>query len=71
METGHGAAERAGIAVGDTITAVDGTAVRTAEELRAAIAAHDAGDRVTLTWTAASGSGSESATVTLGEAPVS
>lgn len=66
-----GAAERAGIAVGDTITAVDGTAVRTAEELRAAIAAHDAGDRVTLTWTAASGSGSESATVTLGEAPVS
>lgn len=66
-----GAAEQAGIAVGDTITAVDGTAVRTAEELQAAIAAHDAGDRVTLTWTAASGSGSESATVTLGEAPVS
>lgn len=66
-----GAAEQAGIAVGDTITAVDGTAVRTAEELQAAIAAHDAGDRVALTWTAASGSGSESATVTLGEAPVS
>ncbi len=64
------AAEEAGLAVGDTITAVDGEAVRTADALQAAIAAHDPGDRVTITWTTSGGS-TESATVTLGEGPVS
>lgn len=64
------AAEEAGLAVGDTVTAVDGEAVRTADALRSAISAHDAGDRVTITWTTSSGS-TESATVTLGEGPVS
>lgn len=64
------AAEDAGLAVGDTITAVDGEAVRTAEALRAAIAAHDPGERVTITWTT-SDADTESATVTLGEGPVS
>ncbi|WGY00254.1 trypsin-like peptidase domain-containing protein [Nocardioides sp. QY071] len=70
-EVTHGsAAASAGIAAGDTITRVDGTAVGTTDELRAAISAHAAGDRVTVTWTTATGS-NESATVTLGEAPVS
>lgn len=64
------AAAEAGVAVGDTITTVDGTAVRTAEALQQAIAAKDAGDRVSLTWTGADGQ-SHTATVTLGEAPVS
>ncbi|HWJ08670.1 MAG TPA: trypsin-like peptidase domain-containing protein [Nocardioides sp.] len=64
------AAEDAGLSVGDTVTAVDGTTVRTADALRSAIAAHDPGDRVTITWTTAGGS-AESATVTLGEGPVS
>lgn len=64
------AAEEAGLAVGDTITAVDGETVRTADALRSAIAAHDPGDSVTITWTTSGGS-TESATVTLGEGPVS
>jgi S1-C subfamily serine protease len=63
------AAQDAGITAGDTITAVDGTSVRTAQALQEAVAAHDAGDRVTITWTTASG-GTQSATVTLGEGPV-
>ncbi|HVK29716.1 MAG TPA: trypsin-like peptidase domain-containing protein, partial [Nocardioides sp.] len=64
------AAQEAGLAVGDTITAVDGDTVRTADALRSAIAAHDPGDRVTITWTTSGGS-TRSATVTLGEGPVS
>ncbi|QSR25774.1 septum formation initiator [Nocardioides aromaticivorans] len=64
------AAEEAGLAVGDTITAVDGDTVGTADALRSAIAAHDPGDRVTITWTTSGGS-TRSATVTLGEGPVS
>ncbi|MEV5000899.1 S1C family serine protease [Nocardioides sp. LML1-1-1.1] len=64
------AAAEAGVEVGDTITKVDGTAVRTAEALQQAIAATDAGDRVALTWTGTDGQ-EHTATVTLGEAPVS
>lgn len=64
------AAEEAGLTVGDTITAVDGDTVRTADQLRSAIAAHDPGDSVTITWTTSGGS-TESATVALGEGPVS
>ncbi len=68
--TDGSAAATAGIAAGDTITRVDGTAVRTTDDLRTAVAAHAAGDRVTVSWTSAAGT-SRSATVTLGEAPVS
>lgn len=64
------AAEQAGLAVGDTITAVDGESVRSADALRSAIAAHDPGEQVTISWTTSAGS-AESATVTLGEGPVS
>jgi S1-C subfamily serine protease len=58
----------AGLTAGDTITSVDGVAVATSEALSAAIAAHEPGDSVTITWTDAAGS-SQSATVTLIEGP--
>ena len=43
-------AAAAGLAAGDTITAIDGTAVATFSELTAAVAAHDPGDRVTIDY---------------------
>ncbi|WP_051274508.1 S1C family serine protease [Cellulomonas sp. URHD0024] len=61
-------AQSAGLAAGDTITTVDGTAVASASELSAAIAAHQPGDRLALTWSALDGT-SSSATVTLIEGP--
>lgn len=54
----------AGLAAGDTITAVDGVAVADGDALSAALAEYAPGDQVTLTWTTADG-GSASATVTL------
>lgn len=54
----------AGLAAGDTITAVDGTAVADADALSAALAAHAPGDQVTLTWTTTDGT-AQTATVTL------
>ena len=62
------AAESAGLVAGDTVTALDGTAVADASALTAAVQAHDAGDQVQLTWTDATGT-SHTATVTLGEGP--
>ena len=62
------AAESAGLVVGDTVTALDGTPVADASALTAAVQAHDAGDQVQLTWTDAAGAG-HTATVTLGEGP--
>jgi putative serine protease PepD len=43
------AADSAGVKAGDVITAVDGTSVPTAEKLRAIIASHKPGDKITLT----------------------
>lgn len=63
------AAADAGISRGDTVTAVDGASVRNATQLRAAIARHEPGDRVAVTWTDASGA-AHTATVTLGNGPV-
>ncbi|WP_158372481.1 S1C family serine protease [Cellulosimicrobium cellulans] len=57
-------AAQAGLAAGDAITAVDGTAVADGDALSAALAAHAPGDQVTLTWTAADGT-AQTATVTL------
>jgi S1-C subfamily serine protease len=57
-------AAQAGLVAGDTITAVDGTAVTSGDDLRTALAAHAPGDQVTLTWTTASGT-AQTATVTL------
>jgi len=62
------AAERAGLTAGDTITAIDGTAVTTGNALSSAIAAHDPGDSVTITWTDTVGE-TQSATVVLTEGP--
>lgn len=64
-----GAADDAGIAVGDTVTSVDGTAVPTADQLRSVLAGTSAGDRVTIGWTTADGD-ARTATVTLGQAPI-
>lgn len=57
-------AAQAGLAAGDTVTAVDGTAVADGDALSAALAAHAPGDQVTLTWTATDGT-TQTATVTL------
>lgn len=57
-------AAQAGLAAGDTVTAVDGTAVADGDALSAALAAHAPDDQVTLTWTAADGT-AQTATVTL------
>jgi S1-C subfamily serine protease len=66
---GGGAAENAGLDAGDTITSLGGADVSTYRQLQKAVAAHDPGDSVVVTWTDPSGS-SHSATVTLGRAPV-
>jgi S1-C subfamily serine protease len=57
----------AGIAAGDRVTAVGGTAVSTVDDLLAALGEHEPGDHVDLTWTR---DGTEhTATVTLDESP--
>jgi S1-C subfamily serine protease len=63
------AAEKAGLAAGDTITKVDGQRIRSANDLRSALAPHSPGDTVRVTWTDAGGS-SRTADITLGEGPV-
>lgn len=63
------AAADAGLTAGDTIVALDGTTVTSADQLSQAIAQHDAGDQVTLDWVDTAGQ-SQTATVTLGEGPV-
>lgn len=63
-------AATAGLAAGDVITAVDGTAVTGAEALTAALAGHEPGDTVTLTWASAATGASTQAAVTLTQGPV-
>jgi S1-C subfamily serine protease len=62
------AAVGSGIAAGDTITAVNGTAATTADSLSSLIKAHAIGDQVTVTYTDASGA-SHQVTVTLAAGP--
>ncbi len=57
-------ADKAGITGGDTITAFGGKAVDSQKTLSALTSAHHPGDRVSVTWTDASGA-SHTATVTL------
>jgi S1-C subfamily serine protease len=64
-----GAADKAGITAGSTITSFDGTDITSADTLTTAISKHDAGDRVRVTWTDSAGQ-EHTATVTLGRAPV-
>lgn len=61
-------ADRAGIDGGDVITAVDGTAVRSGEALKTALADHRPGDRVTVRWVDLAGT-SHTASVTLTDGP--
>ena len=61
-------ADEAGLVAGDTITKVDGEKVATADALSAAIAAHEPGDQVKLTYLDASGD-KHTTTVTLTEGP--
>jgi S1-C subfamily serine protease len=61
-------AESAGLAAGDVITAVNATAVASAQGLTAALQGHHAGDHVKLTWTDQSGAG-HTATITLTAGP--
>jgi S1-C subfamily serine protease len=63
------AAAHAGLAVGDTITAVGGTSTPTVAALRSAVAAHRAGDSVSLAWTDATGA-AHTATAVLRRGPV-
>jgi S1-C subfamily serine protease len=63
-----GGAAASGLQAGDTITAVSGTRVRTASELRSAIDGYRPGEQVRISWT--SGGQTHSATVTLGRAPI-
>jgi putative serine protease PepD len=62
-------ASKAGLQVGDVITAVDGNSVTDAASLTAAVTGHSPGDKVTLTYTR-NGS-TQTATATLGNRPTS
>ncbi|MDL9981076.1 S1C family serine protease [Microbacterium sp. ASV49] len=61
-------AASAGLAQGDVITGVDGTAISSGDDLSAALAAHRPGDTVRITWTDTSGA-SHTADVTLTSGP--
>lgn len=61
-------AQKAGVAAGSTITALNGRKVTSAEGLTNALSNAKPGDRVSLTWTDAAGQ-SRTATVTLTEGP--
>ena len=62
------AAATAGLQAGDTITAVGGSAVDSADTLSGLLAKHQANDKVSITWTD-SGGQSHTATVALGSGP--
>ncbi|SDR71509.1 serine protease, S1-C subfamily, contains C-terminal PDZ domain [Friedmanniella luteola] len=61
-------AARAGLAAGDTITAVGDEAVRSAADLSAALDGRHVGEQVEVTWTGASGT-TQTAPATLAESP--
>jgi S1-C subfamily serine protease len=62
------AAEAAGLGAGDTITSIGGTPVAKPDAISAAVASHDPGERVRVTWTDAGGV-EHGTTVTLGSGP--
>jgi S1-C subfamily serine protease len=57
-------AASAGLQAGDTITAIDGTALTSISDLQSALADHGPGDHVDVTWVGLDG-GSQTATITL------
>lgn len=62
------AADKAGLAAGDTITAVDGKTVSSPTALSTIMTSHRPGDQVKLSYTSSSGQ-SKTVTVTLGQGP--
>jgi S1-C subfamily serine protease len=66
--SGHSPAQVAGLRVGDIITAVDGRAVVSGDELASALMTKQPGTQVTIQYLR--GSGQNSVRVTLGERPV-
>ncbi|OHD68637.1 MAG: hypothetical protein A2177_15235 [Spirochaetes bacterium RBG_13_68_11] len=67
--TDDGPAAKAGIARGDLLTTLDGTAVRTAQEIIDAVAKHKPGDTVKVGVVHAAGGGDAEVVVTLAENP--
>ncbi len=65
----RGPAQQAGLAAGDVITAIDGTAIDSATTLTNVMDTHHPGDKLTLTVTGASG-GQRQVQVTAAEGPV-
>jgi S1-C subfamily serine protease len=63
-----GPAEAAGLTAGDVITAVDGTAIGTSADLPTAMTGYHPGDKVSATWTDATGT-THTAQVTLASGP--
>lgn len=61
-------AAKAGLAAGDTITSVDGTAISSPTALTTALQKYQPGDKVRITWTTSTGL-TRSATVTLVDGP--
>ena len=61
-------ADRAGLTDGDIITALDGSAITSSPSLTAAMQGRHAGQKVTLSWTTASG-GNQTASLTLAAGP--
>jgi len=61
-------AANAGLEAGDIITEVDSTGIGSAADLSAALARHQVGEQVKITWTTVDGS-TRSATVTLAASP--
>jgi S1-C subfamily serine protease len=64
----NSAAAAAGLQAGDTITAVNGTAVSNADAVTSAISGLPAGKKISVSWVDSSGQ-SHTATVTLGTGP--
>jgi S1-C subfamily serine protease len=63
-----GPADQAGLAAGDVITAIGGTTITAADDVSTALAGHQPGDSVSVTWTGTAGQ-SRTATVTLATGP--
>jgi S1-C subfamily serine protease len=63
-----GPADQAGLTAGDVLTTVGGTTITSPDDVSAALAGLDPGDRVSVTWSDGSG-GSRTATVVLATGP--
>ena len=48
-------ADKAGLAAGDVITAIDGSSVSSAEDLSSLLLGHHPGDTIKITWTSSAG----------------